>query len=282
VAGQYGADPLHVVWYTPPTGAGVGERDLDRHLRSTVDIVVMRSAWDDPNALFVGVKAGYNQVNHGHLDLGNFELDALGVRWARDLGSDDYNLPGYWDKKKGGERWKYYRLATASHNVPILGGQNQDAEAIATIADFKSEADAARVTVDLTSAYQASASKATRDVALTNDRRAVVVRDRFELVGPCEILWGMTTDASIDPRDDGSAMLTLEGRQMVARVIEPKGAVFTAESAERQPPEKRNKGVNRLVVRLPESTGSDTLMILLAPVWSDGPVETPDLNPLGA
>ena len=86
----------------------------------------MRSAWDDPNALFLGIKAGYNQVNHGHLDLGNFELDALGVRWARDLGSDNYNLPGYWEAKRGGQRWSYYRLNSASHNVPMLGGQSQD------------------------------------------------------------------------------------------------------------------------------------------------------------
>ena len=87
----------------------------------------MRSAWDDPNALFAGIKAGYNQVNHGHLDLGNFELDALGVRWARDLGSENYNLPGYWEGKRGGQRWSYYRLGSASHNVVMLGGQHQDA-----------------------------------------------------------------------------------------------------------------------------------------------------------
>ena len=36
-------------------------------------------------------------------NLGNFELDALGVRWVRDLGADNYNLPGYWDKKRGGK-----------------------------------------------------------------------------------------------------------------------------------------------------------------------------------
>ena len=87
---------------------------------------MFRSAWDDPAALFVGVKAGYNQVNHGHLDLGNFELDALGERWARDIGSDDYNLPGYWSGGRGGKRWSYYRLGSESHNVCMLGGAQQD------------------------------------------------------------------------------------------------------------------------------------------------------------
>jgi len=65
-------------------------------------------------------------VNHGQLDLGNFELDALGERWARDLGSDDYNLDGYFDRKPGGKRWNYYRNISQSHNVPLIGGEGQD------------------------------------------------------------------------------------------------------------------------------------------------------------
>ena len=49
----------------------------------------------NPQALFVGFKAGDNKANHSHLDLGSFVFDAAGVRWAMDLGADDYNLPGY-------------------------------------------------------------------------------------------------------------------------------------------------------------------------------------------
>jgi len=81
--------PQHVMWYVPAPEEGMPVRDLDRLFRALVPVALFRSAWDDPDALFVGVKAGFNQVNHGHLDLGNFELDALGVRWATDLGSDD-------------------------------------------------------------------------------------------------------------------------------------------------------------------------------------------------
>ncbi|MBI4557027.1 MAG: heparinase II/III family protein [Candidatus Hydrogenedentes bacterium] len=274
------ADAGHVVWYTPPSGAPGAARDLDRWFRSPVDIVVMRSAWDDPNALFVGVKAGYNQVNHGHLDLGNFELDALGTRWARDLGSDDYNLPGYFDRKKGGKRWKYYRNRSISHNVPILGGEDQDAEAVAKVLDFASRPESAHVTIDLTSAYLDFASNAVRDVALTDNRRAAVVRDRFEIRKPCAFLWGMTTDAEIKLQDDGSATLLLEGRQMIARVLEPRGASFAVESAEQPPPEKKNAGVKRLIFRLDAPIGPLTLTILFAPIWDQGAVESPELGVL--
>ncbi len=52
-----------------------------------VDIACFRSAWDDPNALFLAVKGGDNKAAHAHLDLGSFVLDAGGVRWASDLGT---------------------------------------------------------------------------------------------------------------------------------------------------------------------------------------------------
>ena len=101
------------------------ERDLDRYFAGPVPVALLRSAWNDPEALWIGIKAGFNQVPHGHLDLGNFELDALGVRWAVDLGADDYNMPGYWDSRDGGRRWTYYRLNSQSHNVCTLDGQDQ-------------------------------------------------------------------------------------------------------------------------------------------------------------
>ena len=80
---------MHVVWYVAPSEKKY-PRKLDRLFRGKVPVAVMRSSWDDPDALFIGIKAGFNQAAHGHLDLGTFELDALGERWAIELGSDDY------------------------------------------------------------------------------------------------------------------------------------------------------------------------------------------------
>ena len=280
VVAEHGADAGHVVWYVPPSGKELAHRDLDRRFRSAVDIIVMRSAWDDPNALFVGVKGGYNQVNHGHLDLGNFEMDALGVRWARDLGSDDYNLPGYWERKKGGARWQYYRLNSQSHNLPLLDGLDQDADAVAKVLRFESKPDRALVTLDLTSAYVGFAESVTRGVQLLQGRKAVLIQDEFVLTKPCEIQWGMTTDAAIEPHDDGTATLTLEGKQLIARILSPEGAQFTAASAEQQPPQRPNKGVNRLLVRVAgEKTA--TVAVQLAAVWeAGGPAAPVPIQPL--
>jgi hypothetical protein len=144
----------HIIWYRPYTSS-VDVRSLDKYFGGDVAIFLSRSSWTDPNALFVGVKAGYNKVNHGHLDLGNFEVDALGVRWARDLGSDDYNLPDYFSgSTQNSVRWTYYRLNSFSHNVPVLGNKNQDISAISAFTKHSEGVSEPFAILDYTSAYK--------------------------------------------------------------------------------------------------------------------------------
>ena len=280
-----GAGPLHLAWYVPRSGRTSYHLKRDIHLRGPVELALFRSALNDPEALFVGVKAGDNTFNHSHLDLGNFELDALGVRWVRDLGSEDYSLPGYFDfyyltGKTGGERWNYYRSGSSSHSVPLLNGENQNELAGASFLTFKSGSERSFVTIDLSDAYREYAGSAVRGVAMVGERRAVLIQDEFDLRNVTGIAWGMTTDASIDLQGD-VAVLTLKGRELKARILSPAGAVFSMESAEQEPPQKRNAGVRRLVVRLPRSQGAIRVAVLLSPYWPDGTiVEGTDIIPL--
>jgi hypothetical protein len=276
------ASPLHVVWYEPPPKEGAFEYpELDTLFRGLVEVAVFRSAWNDPDALFAGIKAGYNQVNHGHLDLGVFELDALGVRWARDLGADNYNLPGYWDGKKGGKRWDYYRLNSLSHSVPLLAGEGQDPNGRSEITVFESQPERAHTVVDFTSAYAGRANRAVRGLALTSGRRAVLVQDEFLLEKPCDVTWAMTTDAKIETDASGGAVLTLGKKRLEVSILSPEGARFEVESAEQEPPQKTNKGVRRLVINLGERKDDVCIAVHLAPVWPEaGAAEPPDVVPV--
>ena len=109
---------------------------------------------------------------------------------------------------------------------------------------------------------------------------AVLVQDEFEIDKPCDLAWGMTTDAKIATEKGGVAALHLKGKELTAKIISPAGAEFTVESAEQEPPEKRNTGVSRLMVRLPNTQGNVRLAILLSPKWNDGSVRTVELKPL--
>ena len=270
------ASALDFIWYAPSAAAPA--RRLDRLFRGPVEVAVFRSGWDEPAALFASIKAGYNSVNHGHLDLGQFELDALGQRWARDLGSDDYNLPDYWEGREGGRRWTYYRLGSFSHNLVLLDGRQQLVAGRARVEGF-SDGPSPHAVVAIDGAYGPAARGARRGLMLVGHRRAVLVQDELDLAGPHDLAWGMTTDAAVTVAGP-MAKLKLAGKELEARILAPAGAEFSVESAQRQPPEKANAGVSRLMVRLTKCQGPVRLAVLLSPVWPEGAVRSAEIVPL--
>jgi hypothetical protein len=256
------ANVYDVIWYRPYANSAAN-RDLDKYFDGKVSLFFSRSSWTDINALWVGIKAGYNKVNHAHLDLGNFELDALGVRWARDLGSDDYNLPDYF----GSKRFTYYRLNSLSHNVPVINGKSQGEEAVSKFLKHGEGIAEPFAVIDFTEAYKDYASSAQRGLKVVGGRKAILIQDEFIFTRPCELAWGMTTDAAIQITDPRQAELTLGGKKLIAKILSPANAVFTSESARQALPQKENIGVSRLMVRVTEPIGNVTVSILLMPQW---------------
>lgn len=256
------ANVFDVIWFQPYANAAAN-RPLDIFFDGKVSLYFSRSSWNDPNALWVGFKAGYNKVNHAHLDLGNFELDALGIRWARDLGSDDYNLPDYF----GTKRYTYYRIQSISHNVPVLNGQNQRQDGTSKFIKHGEGIAVPYAVIDFTSAYKDFASSAQRGIKVLDTRKSILIQDEFVLTKSAEYVWGMTTDASIQIMGSKEAELTLNGQKMKARILAPSNGVFTVESALQAKPQKENRDVSRLLAKVPETIGNITFAIQLSPQW---------------
>jgi hypothetical protein len=253
------ADALDLVWYEPeaqsPLRAGW---PLDAMFQS-VQVAFLRSSWDDPEAIFVGVKGGDNKANHGQLDLGTFVLDAGGMRWAIDLGRDDYNLPGYFGKR----RWRYYRNRTESHNTVLIDGENQDPKAEALITEHRFRPNLAYVRIDLSKAYPGRVRRLERTVGLA-ERRQVLIRDLLEAEQPVEALWGMVTDAEVDI-DGRNANLRKGAWTLSAEIQSPQDAVFGVVSTTPPLPQAQNEGTRKLVVRLPEKVTDLRLVVALTP-----------------
>ena len=175
----------------------------------------------------------------------------------------------------------YYRLNSKSHSVPLLGGEGQDPMATSKFIKFESKKSSAFALIDLTSAYEKFAKKVTRGLAILDGREAVLVQDEFEIEKTCELVWAMTTDAEISLEKDRIARLTIDGKELVAELKSPYNAAFTVESAEQKPPEKTNKGVKRLILRLDNAKDNVRVTVLLSPVWRDGRhLSTVRLKPL--
>ncbi len=262
------ATPFHLLWYKAPT-KDVVNPPFDYYLNGDInELVFMRSSWTDPNASWIGIKSGENSSNHAHLDLGNFELEAGGVRWAKDLGSDDYNLDGYFTTGANAQRWTYYRLNSFSHNVPLLSNKGQYPLAKARFIQKDLNTAMPSATVDLTEAYKDFSSKSTRKISLVDSRKNFLIEDNFTLTKTTEVAWGMMTANTLEILRGGKANVrnaTNMSRWLEAEIILPIGAEFTEESALQKAPEKANVGNTRLMVRLPNQSGYVKIVVKLTP-----------------
>ncbi|MEW6746380.1 MAG: heparinase II/III family protein [Planctomycetota bacterium] len=266
--------PLDLLWYEP-SGAVPEPAPLDAYFRR-VEVVTMRSAWTDPKSLFVALKGGDNQTNHGHLDLGSFVLDALGERWALDLGADDYNLPGYWSRDESGARWTYYRLRAEGHNTLVIDPgslADQNPLAKAGIIKYSSTRERALAAVDLTEAYAPRAERVWRGVSLV-ERRRVLVQDEIEAASPHDVWWFLHTAARIELSDTGrEALLVQAEKRLRARILEPTGVRFQVQAARPLPTspdpagQRRNEKISKLAIHIP---GATTVRLLVEMVALDG------------
>ncbi|MBN2506170.1 MAG: heparinase II/III family protein [Verrucomicrobia bacterium] len=284
--GVAGGEPLDLAWYdaslaTKPAPAP----PLDKYYRHA-EVAVMRGAWDDANAWFVGFKAGDNKANHSHLDLGSFVLEAHGVRWGVDLGADNYNLPAYF----GNRRWTYYRLRAEGHNTLVLNpdtAPDQDPAAAAPIIKFASSPARAAAVADLTAAYVRHAQRVRRGIALL-DRRQVLVQDEVRAKQPATLWWFFHTSARIGIDAGGAtATLTQNGSAVSARILAPAGARFVAMNAEPLPesPHPPRQGSNdrcrKLAIQLKDVTDL-RLAVAFAPAGPGRGAAAPPLIPLDA
>jgi hypothetical protein len=221
-----------LLWYQPPAVVAA-PRLAGRRFDGVTDVVFLRGAPDAPEAFYLGAKGAGLPNSHAHLDAGSFVLDALGERWAEDLGPENYDLPGYWDMSESGARWRYFRLGSLSHNIVTLDGRNQRPGCRVPLTTFYADADQAHACFDLTAAYAGQAAAASRGFALL-DAQTVLVQDEFTGgAKDADARWAMLTGADV-VLDGATAILRLHGRELRARVLAPADAHWRLESAQPQ------------------------------------------------
>lgn len=256
----------------------------DRYF-SDAEVVYLRGAWDDPDSAWVGFAATDNwDFIHGQLDQGTFVFDALGERWAADLGADNYGLPGYWDKNTGGTRWKAYRIRAEGHNTLVINPgtthEDQHPTAKGKMIEFSGGGDHPFAIADLTDAYkQNGALKVRRGVKLV-ERGALLVCDELSLEHLSEVWWFMHTQADVVIAADGCSATLQHGekRMTVSLLAAPEAAKLTVMDAERLPTspgptpgERGAQGYRKLAITV---KGMTEIHLAVALVPEGGPVVT--------
>jgi hypothetical protein len=230
------------------------------------DLVMLRGGWRDPETTYLGIKGGANAAcEHGHYDLGSFVLDSIGVRWAMDLGPDDYNLPGYFTPEM---RSRYYRTSTIGHNTIVIDGACQPRTARAAIVRTRFGDRLSWVVMDLSAAYPGTVS-ALRGFALIDRRDVLIVDEIVPQEGLSSLDWQMHTQARVAIAG-AAAVLTGEGgepERLHLRILEPDMATWSLASAAPGEPrgQNPNTGVSKLLLHLELVVRPVRLAVLLSP-----------------
>ena len=280
--------PLMLAWSGRLEGIDPPQQ---KHYRDDGDtpIGIHRGDWS-PAAVYIGLKAGTPQANHGQMDIGSFVMDAEGVRWAVDLGKQDYHSIeraglNLWDKSQDSDRWRIFRLNNRSKNTLVVDDQLQRVDGFAPITSFSDDPGSAHTVIDMTEVYDGQLAQAHRGVRLIDDEK-VQVQD--EVRGGADervtVRWGMLTRAAVEIVADDRAVLQQDGRRLGLRVLSPQGAGVKLETYETADPpgehDAPNPGTRMIGFKVHVEAGQEkTLAVLLEPGGpSEGDTEVEPLD----
>ena len=249
-------------------------------------VALMRTSWTDPNAIFVGMKGGSPSVNHAHMDVGSFVMEADGVRWAMDLGMQDYNSleekgVKIWDKGQDAQRWQVYRYNNFVHNTLTVNNGLQLVEAYAPIISSSNKSSFLSATTDLSSVYQGSLANAKRGISIV-DQAYVAIRDEVESASAeATVRWTLLTGTDAKVTGKNRAELTKNGKKLILLVQEPANITLqTWSTVPTNDYDAPNPGTMRVgfEVKVPANTKS-ALTVLLIPESAESKATKP-IQPL--
>ena len=256
--------------------SGENKFPLDYYLKD-IELVSLRGNLEDFESAWVSYHAGISVSSHSHLDTGTFVVQMLGQKWAIDLGSDSYSLPNY-------NQHVVYRKRPEGHNLYVINPtvdpntyMGQELDANIKVADVVSKERGAYSWIDLTDAYDRDVSQAKRGYMLTDDRRAVLIRDEitFETDTTNEFYWfsHINADTAWEIVDNQTIILTQNGQQVkvmvdtdlqdytlsvVDAVPLPSSPVVEGQNA--------NAGIHKIQIHSSNATGSIYLQVKYIPL----------------
>ena len=191
-------------------------------------VFLYRKGFASNRDTYLGVKGGSPKNSHAHMDGGSFVYEWGGVRWAVDLGSQDYHSLeskgiGIWKKGQNSQRWEVYRLGNHSHNTLTINNKTHQYKGMVPMIEVHNKKKYQGADFDLSSLF-VNTKSVTRSILIDNDDK-VTCTDKIEsLDTECSIRWNMTTFAEAEIIDDHTIRLKQEGKAVPLRVVAPKSA----------------------------------------------------------
>ena len=177
--------------------------------------------------LVLMAKAGHNQENHNHNDVGSFAVYVDGHGLLCDAGTGLYNRDYF-----GPKRYENPICSSLGHSVPVIDGREQaPGEAYrGRIAGFEPGGPVKSCTIEFARAYPVRGLKALeRTLRLDAAGGRITLEDAFAFAGkalPVEEAFVTWDRVSVR---GGTARVRAGERSLRLKIVEPSGAVFRVE-----------------------------------------------------
>ena len=184
------ANPIDMIYYPRNMEINAEEVQLD-YYSDTIDLFATRSSWER-GALFASIIGGNNNVTHGQIDAGDFVYHNGGNIWIYDLGTENYNAPGFWPDAT---RYRYYVMKPEGNNTvaittdPTGVPYGQLLNAVADAYAWGSNEHGSFVAYDMGNTLGSQVNKWERGMLLTNDRKTTVIQDQIAFKGFHNVYW---------------------------------------------------------------------------------------------
>ena len=194
----------------------------------TQPVFLYRKGFASKEDSYLGVKGGSPKNSHAHMDGGSFIYEWAGVRWAVELGNQDYHSLeskgiGIWKKGQNSQRWQVYRLNNYSHNTLTINDKLHQYEGMVTMTKVHNKKKYKGVDFDLSSLFVDTES-VTRSILIDNNDKVTCI-DKIESKNTiCSIRWNMTTFAKAEIIDNRTILLEQDGKRLLLRVVSPQKA----------------------------------------------------------
>lgn len=233
-------------------------------------VFLYRSSFANSTDSYLGVKGGSPMNSHAHMDSGSFIYEWGGVRWAVDLGNQDYHSLeskgiGIWKKGQNSQRWQVYRLSNYPHNTLTINEGLHQYKGMATMTKVINKKKYYGAEFELSSLFIDTKSVFRTIYIDRNDK--VTCIDKLENHNTeCKIRWNMCTFAKAEIIDDHTISLKQNGKEAILHVVAPANAkAYIMENNANTSYDVKNKSVRVGFALTMAPSSKCTLKVELAP-----------------
>lgn len=215
----------HISWLSPMLllwGQTETQIPPRRHWlgRGQTPVAIFRSSWTEPDAAYLAVKGGCAFSNHAHMDAGSFVYEADGVRWALDLGMQNYTRMesrglDIWNRGQNSDRWKIFRYSNFAHNTLTVNGQLHNVRGVARIIRFSDADPRPFAVIEMSEVFENQLAKVDRGVALLDTRQALIQDEWAAGEKPAAVRWAMVAPGKADILSPTVARLSEKGKTLL-------------------------------------------------------------------